>query len=239
MMRLNKFLSTCGVCSRRKAEELITSGKVTINGAVITNLATSVDENKDSVFCNGKHIEYTNNYIYLMLYKPKGCITSLSDEKGRKTVMDFIPEKYRRLVKPVGRLDYDSEGLLLFTNDGDFANKITSPSSKIQKHYIVKIEGEITSKEIVILCKGIKLEDGTITAPARIKPLESSNGLTRLEVVISEGKNREIRRMFEAVGKNVVFLKRTQIGALRLGGLSRGTTKPFDPKYALMTPKEK
>lgn len=234
MMRLNKFLSTCGVSSRRNAEELITSGKVTINGSVVTNLATTVDENNDTVFVNGKHVEYTDKHVYLMLYKPKGCITSVSDEKGRKTVMDFIPEKYRKLVKPVGRLDYDSEGLLLFTNDGDFANKITSPKNKIQKHYIVKIEGEITSKEIVILCKGVKLDDSTITAPASIKPLEVSNGITKLEVIISEGKNREIRRMFEYIGKNVVFLKRTQIGMLRLGGLARGTTKTFDPKYALL-----
>lgn len=234
MMRLNKFLSTCGVASRRNAEELILNGQVSVNGAVVTNLATTIDENNDSVFVKGKHIEYTSNFIYLMLYKPKGCITSLSDDKGRKTVMDFIPEKYRRLVKPVGRLDYDSEGLLLFTNDGDFANKITSPKSKIKKHYIVKIEGEITNKEIVLLCKGVKLDDGTITAPASIKPIEQTDKITKLEVIISEGKNREIRRMFESVGKNVIFLKRTQIGALRLGGLSRGTTKPFDPKYALM-----
>lgn len=238
MMRLNKFLSTCGVASRRKSEELIISGKVSVNGKVITNLATNINETTDSVFVEGKHIEYTSNYIYLMLNKPKGCVTTVSDDKGRKTVMDFIPEKYRKFVKPVGRLDYDSEGLLIFTNDGEFANAITSPSNKVKKHYIVKIEGEITNKEIVMLSKGVKLDDGTITSPARIKPIEANDKVTKLEIIITEGKNREIRRMFESVGKNVIFLKRTQIGMLRLGGLTRGTTKPFDPKFALMQEKD-
>lgn len=234
MMRLNKFLSTCGVASRRNAEEYITSGRVEVNGKKVTNLATTVDETKDSIFVDGKHIDYSDQFIYLMLYKPKGCITSVSDEKGRKTVMDFIPEKYRRLVKPVGRLDYDSEGLLLFTNDGNFAKEITSPSSKIKKHYIVKIEGEITSKEISTISRGVMLDDHTQSGTAFIKQLEVNDNKTKLEVVISEGKNREIRKMFESVGKTVIFLKRTQIGALRLGGLARGTTKPFNPVYALL-----
>lgn len=233
-MRINKFLSTCGIASRRKAEELILSGRISVNGKIVTSLSTDVDENNDRIFFDGKRVNYTSKYIYLMLYKPKGCITSLSDEKGRKTVMDFIPEKYRPYVKPVGRLDYDSEGLLLFTNDGDFAKEITSPASKIKKHYIVKIEGSITRNEVLTLAKGVKLDDETITAPASIKVIEELEGKTKLEVVIQEGKNREIRRMFESIGKTVVFLKRTQIGMLRLGGLSRGTTKPFDPKYALM-----
>ena len=156
------------------------------------------------------------------------------DDKGRKTVMDFIPEKYRPFVKPVGRLDYDSEGLLLFTNDGDFSEKITNPASKIKKHYIVKIEGTITRPEILKLSRGVNIDENTKTAPAMIKVLEENDEKTKLEIVIQEGKNREIRRMFESIGKNVVFLKRTQIGMLRLGGLARGTTKPFDPKYALM-----
>ena len=233
-MRINKFLSTCGVASRRKAEDIILAGRISVNGKVITELSTDIDENNDRVFLDGKRVQYTSNYIYLMLYKPKGCITSLSDEKGRKTVMDFIPEKYRPYVKPVGRLDYDSEGLLLFTNDGDFAKEITSPASKIKKHYIVKIEGNITRAETLKLSRGVELDESTKTAPAMIKVLEEGKDKTKLEVVIQEGKNREIRRMFESIGKNVVFLKRTQIGMLRLGGLPRGTTKPFDPKYALM-----
>ena len=233
-MRINKFLSTCGVASRRKAEEIILSGRISVNGKVITSLSTDIDENNDRVFLDGKRIQYTSNYIYLMLYKPKGCITSLSDDKGRKTVMDFIPEKYKPFVKPVGRLDYDSEGLLLFTNDGDFAKEITSPASKIKKHYIVKIEGNITRSEILKISRGVELDENTKTAPASIKVIEEEKEKTKLEVIIQEGKNREIRRMFESIGKNVVFLKRTQIGMLRLGGLPRGTTKPFDPKYALM-----
>lgn len=233
-MRINKFLSTCGVASRRKAEEIILAGRISVNGKVVTELSTDIDENNDRVFLDGKRVQYTSNYIYLMLYKPKGCITSLSDDKGRKTVMDFIPEKYRPFVKPVGRLDYDSEGLLLFTNDGDFSEKITNPASKIKKHYIVKIEGTITRPEILKLSRGVNIDENTKTAPAMIKVLEENDEKTKLEIVIQEGKNREIRRMFESIGKNVVFLKRTQIGMLRLGGLARGTTKPFDPKYALM-----
>ncbi len=233
-MRINKFLSTCGVASRRKAEEFILAGRISVNGKVIKELAVDVDENNDRVFLDGKRVQYTSNYIYLMLYKPKGCVTTLSDDKGRKTVMDFIPEKYRPFVKPVGRLDYDSEGLLLFTNDGDFAKEITSPASKIRKHYIVKIEGTITKAEVLKLSRGVILDDNIKTAPAIIKVLEETDDKTKLEIVIQEGKNREIRRMFESIGKNVVFLKRTQIGMLRLGGLPRGTTKPFDPKYALM-----
>lgn len=233
-MRINKFLSTCGVASRRKAEEIILAGRISVNGKVVTELSTDIDENNDRVFLDGKRVQYTSNYIYLMLYKPKGCITSLLDDKGRKTVMDFIPEKYRPFVKPVGRLDYDSEGLLLFTNDGDFSEKITNPASKIKKHYIVKIEGTITRPEILKLSRGVNIDENTKTAPAMIKVLEENDEKTKLEIVIQEGKNREIRRMFESIGKNVVFLKRTQIGMLRLGGLARGTTKPFDPKYALM-----
>ncbi len=239
MMRINKFLSTCGVASRRNAEEIILSGRVSVNNKVVTDLSTIINENTDRVYVDGKHIEFTSNYIYLMLYKPKGCVTTVSDDKGRKTVMDFVPEKYKKLVKPVGRLDYDSEGLLLLTNDGDFAHTITAPSSQIKKHYIVKIEGEITNKEIVVLCKGVKIDENTTTSPASIKPISVENNKTKLEVIISEGKNREIRRMFESIGKNVVFLKRTQIGALRLGGLARGTVKTFEPKYALMVEKTK
>ena len=237
MMRLNKFLSTTGVASRRKAEELITSGQISVNGKVVTNLATTIDEKKDSVFFNGKHVDYVANYIYLMLYKPKGCVTTVSDDKNRKTVMDFIPEKYRTLVKPVGRLDYDSEGLLLFTNDGDFASKVTHPSSQIKKTYIVKIEGKISPAELKTLRSGITTTDGTTFAPCQIKVTDEGENFTRLEVVITEGKNREIRRMFESAGKVVTFLKRTQIGSLRLGGLSRGVTKPFDPKYVFITKK--
>ena len=152
----------------------------------MTELSTDVDENNDRVFFDGKLVQYTSNYIYLMLYKPKGCITSLSDDKGRKTVMDFIPEKYRPYVKPVGRLDYDSEGLLLFTNDGDFAKEITSPASKIKKHYIVKIEGTITRAEVLKLSRGVALDENTTTAPAMIKVLEENNEKFDLKLFASK-----------------------------------------------------
>lgn len=154
-----------------------------------------------------------------MFNKPKGCVTTMSDDKGRKTVYDFIGRE-KRLV-PVGRLDYDSEGLLLFTNDGELTHKLTHPSNEIPKTYVVKIEGEISESDMATLRKGVTV-NGVKYSRCKVKFTGEENGLSRLEVVIFEGKNREIRRMFEAVEKNVVFLKRVAIGDLRLGGLSRG-----------------
>ena len=231
-MRLNKYLSIVGIASRRKADEIIKSGKVSVNGKPITEMGYDVDEKNDVVFVNGKKVDFVNDFIYLMMYKPKGTITSLTDDKGRKTVMDYVPEKYKKFVKPVGRLDYDSEGLLLLTNDGDFANKVTHPSSGIKKTYQLKIEGTITPNEIKELKKGVKFENEIYT-PLSVKITEQQEKFTKLEVIITEGKNREVRNMFLAIGKTVTFLKRTQIGMLRLGGMSRGATKTFNPKYVI------
>ncbi len=218
-MRLNKYIAECGVCSRRKADELIKSGRVSVNRKVLTALNTVIDEDNDTVFVDGKKIVRVSQYDYVMFYKPKGCVTTASDEFGRKTVFDYI-DRERRLF-PVGRLDYDSEGLLLLTNDGDLTYKLTHPSSEIPKTYIVKIEGEIQESDLAILRKGVTV-DGVKYGRAKVKLVGLEKGLSRLEVVITEGKNREIRKMFEGVEKNVVFLKRVAIGDLRLGGLSRG-----------------
>ncbi len=236
VMRLNKFLAECGVCSRRKADELIASGKVSVNKKVVRELGASVDETKDVVFVDGKKVLPVTHYEYVMFNKPKGCITSMSDEKGRKTVYDYFDDEFKakRLV-PVGRLDYDSEGLLLFTNDGALIHKLTHPSSEIPKTYIVKIEGEIVESDLAILRKGVVV-DGVRFGKSKVKALDvekimTNDGertLTRIEVVITEGKNREVRRMFEAVEKNVVFLKRVAIGDLRLGGLSRGGNRELN-----------
>lgn len=218
-MRLNKFLAECGVCSRRKADEIIAEGRVTVNRKTVSEMGFDVDEKKDVVYLDGKKIVPVIHYEYIMFNKPKGCVTTMSDDKGRKTVYDFIGRE-KRLV-PVGRLDYDSEGLLLFTNDGELTHKLTHPSNEIPKTYVVKIEGEISESDMATLRKGVTV-NGVKYSRCKVKFTGEENGLSRLEVVIFEGKNREIRRMFEAVEKNVVFLKRVAIGDLRLGGLSRG-----------------
>ena len=218
-MRLNKFLAECGVCSRRKADEIIAEGRVTVNRKTVSEMGFDVDEKKDVVYLDGKKIVPVTHYEYIMFNKPKGCVTTMSDDKGRKTVYDFIGRE-KRLV-PVGRLDYDSEGLLLFTNDGELTHKLTHPSNEIPKTYVVKIEGEISESDMATLRKGVTV-NGVKYSRCKVKFTGEENGLSRLEVVIFEGKNREIRRMFEAGEKNVVFLKRVAIGDLRLGGLSRG-----------------
>ena len=236
IMRLNKYLAECGVCSRRKADELIASGKVSVNKRIVKELGATVDETKDVVFVDGRKVLPVTHYEYVMFNKPKGCITSTSDEKGRKTVYDYFDDEFKakRLV-PVGRLDYDSEGMLLFTNDGALIHKLTHPSSEIPKTYIVKIEGEIVESDLAILRKGVVV-DGVRFGKSKVKALEvekimtndGERSLTRLEVIITEGKNREVRRMFEAVEKNVVFLKRVAIGDLRLGGVSRGGNRELN-----------
>ena len=224
IMRLSKYLAECGVCSRRKADELIAEGRVGVNGKKVTEQGVDVGE-KDIVYVDGKKVVRVTHYEYIMFNKPKGCVTTCSDEKGRKTVYDYL-DTSRRLV-PVGRLDYDSEGLLLFTDDGELTFRLTHPSSAVPKTYIVKIEGSIQESDLAILRKGATYE-GVKYSRCKVKLLGEENGLSRLEVVITEGKNREIRNMFAAVEKNVVFLKRTAIGDLRLGGLGRGCSRELN-----------
>ena len=219
MIRLNKYLADSGVCSRRKADELIAEGRVFINAKKVTELGTMVNEENDTVTVDKKKVTPVKELTYIMFNKPKGCVTTASDDLGRKTVFDFIDLKKR--LFPVGRLDYDSEGLLLMTNDGELTQKLTHPSSEIPKVYVVKIEGEIVESDLAIISKGVTV-DGEKFGRAKVKVTGVENGLTRLEVTIFEGKNREVRRMFSAVEKNVVFLKRVAVGNLRLGGLGRG-----------------
>ena len=227
-MRLNKYIAECGAASRRGADKLISEGLVKVNNKVVTELGTIVNENNDTVTVNGKKLVLRNRDVYIILNKPKGCITAVKDDKGRKTVMDYVESKDKRLF-PVGRLDYDSEGLVLLTNDGDTAYKLTHPSSEIPKTYIAKVEGEIPEKELDKLRDGIPL-DGAITHRAKIKVLGVEDRISRIEITIFEGKNRQIRRMFEYIGYNVIFLKRTAIGEIRLGGLGRGLTRYLTPK---------
>ena len=223
-MRINKYLAASGVGSRRGVEEYIKNGRVSVNGKKVTDLAFDVNENNDVVYFDGNRVSLVQTKIYFMLNKPKGCVTTVKDEHDRKTVMEFVPEKFRKLVVPVGRLDYDSEGLLLFTNDGDFVNKLTHPSNEIEKVYVAKVERALDNSEIKLLSSGVVI-DGKKTKPARVIFLGPDKNLFRYEVTIKEGRNRQVRKMFLATGREVKFLKRVQVGSLRLGGLNRGEIK--------------
>ncbi|MBO4569989.1 MAG: rRNA pseudouridine synthase [Clostridia bacterium] len=225
-MRINKYLASCGLGSRRKVEELIKEGRVCVDGKVETNLSTDITD-KNEVTVDGNVCAPNSEFVYLLLHKPKGYISSVSDDRGRKTVMDLIPKELR-FVKPVGRLDYDSEGLLILTNDGDLAFNLTHPSKQIGKTYLVKIEGNITEGQLAVLRNGAVV-DGVRLAKCKAKVIENKDNITKLEVTIFEGKNREIRKMFEAVGYLVIFLKRTKIGELTLRGVDRGAYRNLTP----------
>ena len=226
-MRINKFLASAGLGSRRKCEEFVLSGKVVINGKVISNLAFDVSEN-DKVLFDGKIVNLPQKYTYLMMHKPKGYLTTLSDDRERKTVMDLLPENYK-MLKPIGRLDYNSEGLLLFTNDGDVAQSVMRPAKQVVKTYSVKVEGEVTADDVKEMEKGVETINGEKFRPCKINILETKERKTKLEVQITEGKNREIRKIFDKYGYNVIFLKRVAIGQIKLGGLTRGTCRLLKP----------
>ena len=221
MERLNKYLASCGAASRRGADKLIQDGRVRVNGKVVTELGTSVNPANDSVTVDGVRVKPVAEYTYIMLYKPKGCITTVNDELGRKTVYDYLTDVDVPHLVPVGRLDYDTEGLLLLTNDGDLTFSLTHPSHEVEKTYIVKVEGEMPEHKLAQLRKGVAI-DGVKTNRSRVKLLEYKDGISRLRVSITEGRNRQVRKMFEAVEREVIFLKRIAVGELRLGGLARG-----------------
>lgn len=227
-MRINKYLASSGLGSRRKCEEFVLEGKVTINGRVETNLAFDVSD-KDKVCFNGKVVAPPKEFTYLMMHKPKGYLTTISDDRNRKTVMELLPEEYKMLM-PVGRLDYNSEGLLLFTNNGDIAQKIMRPAREVIKTYSVKVEGEVSEFEARDMEKGVTLIDGTQFKKCKVHIIEVKDRITKLEVQITEGKNREIRKIFDHYGYNVIFLKRISIGKIKLGGLTRGTCRLLRPQ---------
>lgn len=225
-MRINKYLAECGVCSRRAGDKLVEEGRVKVNNKVV-NVGYNVKPNQ-TVLVDGKKVVKAANYTYILFNKPKGCLTTVSDDRGRKTVMDYIDYTRERLF-PVGRLDYDSEGLLILTNDGDLAFRLTHPKNEITKTYQVKIEGSLTQDEISKLKRGVMI-DGIKSKKARIKILSEDNGITKIQVKISEGRNHHIKKMFDAVGKNVVFLRRTAIEDLKIGGLGRGTFRELSER---------
>lgn len=216
-MRINKYLAACGIASRRSCDELIASGKVKVNGKVAS---TGMDIGEsDEVTVNGTPVSIKKNEYY-MLNKPKGYICSVSDDKGRKTVLDLLPEGVGR-VYPVGRLDYDSEGLVILTTDGELAQRLTHPSNEVPKTYLVRIEGTITEQDLNPIRSGVEIE-GKLTKKCKAHIVETNKAYTKIHITITEGRNREIRKMFEAIGKEVVFLKRIKIGDITLRGLDRG-----------------
>lgn len=223
-VRLNKFIAGSGVCSRRKADELIFEGRVRVNGEVVTEPGFRADPITDTVELDGKNLGLKEKFIYIMLNKPAGCVTTASDQFGRKTVLDYIADLPTR-VYPVGRLDYNTSGLLLLTNDGEFANKIIHPKNEIEKAYIVKVKGEPDAEDITKLRRGVKIEvDGSLvkTRPARVSVLELGKQWAMLEIVIHEGKNRQVRKMCEAVSLPIISLHRIRVGPLFLGDLKMG-----------------
>lgn len=226
-MRINKFLASAGLGSRRSSEELVVSGRVKINGKVETNLAFDVQKN-DIVEVDGVKVSAPEKYTYIMMHKPKGYLTTVSDDRNRKTVMELLPQQYKNL-KPVGRLDYNSEGLLLFTNDGDCAQNIMRPSKEVIKTYLVKVEGEVSEKDRKEMEKGVTLVDGTRFKSCKVKVIQIEDRKSKVEVQVTEGKNREIRKIFDNFGYNVIFLKRISIGKIKLGGLTRGTCRLLRP----------
>ena len=228
-MRINKFLAEQGIASRRGCDALIAEGRVSINGRV-AKPGDDVSPD-DRVELDGKTLSHKVKYEYYLLNKPKGYVCTVKDEqdKGRKTVMDLLPENAGR-VFPVGRLDYDTEGLLILTNDGDLAYRLTAPQSEIPKTYLVRVEGTVTAVQLNRLRAGVEIEKGVVTKKCRVTVVETSKTYTKLHVVLTEGKNREIRRMFEVVGKRVDFLKRIRLGDLTLTGLDRGQVRRLTPE---------
>ncbi len=219
--RLQKVIAQAGISSRRDAEELIKAGRVTVNGAVVTELGTKIEPRRDRVAVDGKQLK-AEKYVYILLNKPKGVVTTREDPRGRKTVAELVASIPERIY-PVGRLDYNTEGLLIMTNDGELTYALTHPSHEITKTYLAKVAGYPPEEKLDRLRAGIRLEDG-VTAPAKINvvAVDREKALTTLELIIHEGKNRQIRRMCEAIGFPVKNLKRVQFAFLTLEGLRRG-----------------
>ncbi|EKQ56394.1 MULTISPECIES: pseudouridine synthase [unclassified Clostridium] len=217
--RLQKYMASCGVASRRKCEEIIQQGKVKVNGKIVNEVGIKIDPGKDIVEVDGEVIKKEENKKYIMLNKPEGYISSVKDEKGRPTILDIVKTSER--IYPIGRLDYDSSGLILLTNDGEIYNKIIHPRVELVKKYIAVVKGEILQKDIQKFEIGIDI-GGYITAPATLKIIGFENGISTIEIGIHEGKNRQIRKMCAALNHEVLSLKRIAIGEIKLGYLKRG-----------------
>lgn len=219
-MRINKYIAACGAASRRGADALIAQGKVEINGSIATQMGTDVDPDKDVVMLEGRQLLPENKKVYIILNKPAGVLSSCTDDRGRKTVVDLLHGIDSR-VFPVGRLDYDTEGLLLLTNDGDFAYQCTHPKHEVTKTYYAVVRGVLTDKALDTLRGSVKI-DGVPTSGAKIEVATKTSKRAELYVTIHEGKNRHIKKMFQLAGCKVTYLKRVAVGALTLGSLLPG-----------------
>jgi 23S rRNA pseudouridine2605 synthase len=224
--RIQKILSEMGVASRRQAEELIREGRVTVNGRP-AHIGDKADPSRDHIKVDGRRVTLPTSRVYLMVNKPKNIVTTVSDPEGRPTVMDLVTSKYHRLF-PVGRLDYDAEGFLLLTNDGDLAYRLSHPSFQVPRSYRVKVKGKPTPEEVRKLSRGISLADGP-TAPCRIVPLKETEENSWLEMTLQEGRNRQVKRMWEKMGYPVLKLTRVRFGGLSLGRLKPGEYRPLRP----------
>lgn len=219
MVRLQKYLAECGIASRRKCEEYILQGRVKVNGKVVKELGTKIDPDVDIIEFDDKIVRREEKKVYIMLYKPAGYITSVKDPFGRPTVLDLVKVKER--IYPVGRLDFDTSGLLLLTNDGELANILMHPKHEIVKTYVAKIKGIPTKEEMERFENGLII-DGRKTAKAKIRILNVKNRTSVVEIQIHEGRNRQVKKMCKAIGHPVIALKRTKIGELELKGLKPG-----------------
>ena len=231
--RLQKLIAAAGLASRRHAEEMIAAGEVTVNGEVVRELGTKADPARDHIKVRGRLINPMlagRELVYVLLNKPRGYLSSVADPEGRPLVTDLVPASLGRL-HPVGRLDFNTEGLLILTNDGELTNYVTSARNKVPKVYEVKVKGVPTEAAVERLRRGIHLDDGTRTAPAEVRPVEETDTNAWFEVVLREGRNQQIRRMFDAVGHSVVKLRRTRIGTLYDEHIKPG-------QYRMLTPQE-
>ena len=230
-MRINKYIALCGVASRRKAEELILAGKVKVNDNIVKELSYQVDEENDVVKVDDKIIKEENKLVYILLNKPEGYITTVKDQFDRESVLDLVTDIKER-VYPIGRLDYETSGLLLLTNDGDLTYKLTHPKHEVDKTYVARVKGKLTPDEIKMFKSGLKIED-YVTAPAKLKVIryDEKTNVSLLEIKIHEGKNRQVRKMCKAINHPVLRLKRTAMGKIRIGECEIG-------KYRYLTEDE-
>jgi len=217
---LQKILSRAGVASRREAETIIVSGRVAVNGVVVTELGTKADAGTDRITLDGRPVRAKLERVYLLLFKPVGYVTTLKDPEGRPVITDLLKGVGER-VYPVGRLDYNTEGLLLLTNDGEWANRLAHPRHEVEKEYLVKVRGRVTPEQVNRLADGVDLDDGR-TAPAKVRVVHETERNSRIAITIHEGRYRQVRRMCEAVNLTVASLKRTRYGLLELGDLKPG-----------------
>ena len=222
-VRLQKFLAECGIASRRKCEEIILNGRISVNNIIITTLGTKIDPEKDIVTFDGKTVSVPKEeHVYILLNKPIGVVTTAKDQFKRDCVLDIVKVKER--IVPVGRLDMYTSGALILTNDGDFVYKITHPKHEITKTYTVTLKGFVSAEDIEKLKKGVKIDTGYVTKPAdaRIMKIDKEKGISRVEIIIHEGKNRQVRKMCESIDKKVLALHRAKIGSISVKNLKIG-----------------